>query len=353
MRKEVVVPLTALVFSAYSNQGYADLKDFLNKAKQKATETRDNTKNKLEETKKKAVEGAREGIRRGIDSGSEKLREQGRNLEEKAQEEYAIRKGNAQQFYQEKLDPVVQREKTKFQEDPIGYTEDLADKINEGRIKFVDIASDGVAQGFVDIRCKNGERLGSIIERELGIKEEYTKTGAKIAVVYLMGHNPDIIAKIPIIQDGQGRAYSIDDAQKIGLSAMVEKSKRLQGINTKLAYLYQQGRLQEATQEVKNFEKALNEINSYANSNEYARLVGNKDFEFGRLQRKPFSEMSLEEMINTALAPLGLKFDDKYFKGKLEEGAREIAQLVYYAIKESIEFAKGVVRLIEHEMEKK
>ena len=306
MRKEVIAPLAVLILSAYSNPGYADLNDFLNKAKEKATETRDKANERIQETREKTREKleetrdrARENIQRGVERGSEQLREQGRNLEERANEEYAIRKGNAQQFYQERLEPVVQEESRKFYNDPQGYTEDLANRVKQGRLKFEDVASSGVAQGFVDIKCRNGKRLGSIIEEELGIKEDYTKTGVKITVLYLMNRNPAFITKIPMIEDSQGRKYSIDDAQSMGIGVLESKAKELQGINTRLAYFYQQGRIQEATQEVSNFGKALTEINTYANSPEYARLIGNKEFEFSRLRKKSISEMSLEEIIDS------------------------------------------------------
>lgn len=360
MRKEVIaLTLTTLVYSSSSySEGLGDAlrkatenvreraTETTNRARERVEETRDRARERLEETRDKAIESAR----KGLDSRSEQLREQKQALKERTEEEYAVRKGNAQEFYQQRLGPIVQEESRKFNEDPQGYTEDLASRVNQGRLKFEDVASDGIAQGFVDIKCKNGKRLGSIIEDELGIKEDYTKMGVKVTVLYLMEHNPTVITRIPMIEDSQGRKYSIDDAQRMGIGALESKAKELQDINTRLAYFSQQGRIEEAAQEVKKFERALTGINTYANSPEYTRLVENRDFKFDSLKRKSISEMNLEEMVDAVIAALDSKFDQEYFKKGIKEGVSAVVQLVYYTIEGGIDMTKKIIKLIEHEL---
>lgn len=265
MRKEVIAPLTALVFSIYSNQSYADLNDFLNKAKQKAAETtnsaRERVKESAESTREK-VKGRYQEQQERFNTEAEKLRENARrgaeDLGERAQREFESGRERTEQYYQQNLEPRVREEARKFSEDPKGYSLDLGKRINRGVIKFEDIASDGIAQGFVNIEYKKGQRLGSLIEDRLGIKETYTKKGAKIAVLYLMGTYPDFMTTIPIINAGD-LGYSIEEAENI--PRLREKAIELRQINRQIALLYNQGKIYEAQQQVQNFGRALQEVN--------------------------------------------------------------------------------------------
>src|SRR3989344_9379275 len=195
MRKYGLMALTALVtLSAYSSSE-ADAKSKIGEAISRA---RSSAIQKVNRQRERA-EPFRDATRSRVQESAGRARN---SLDETRE--------RAESYYHERLEEKVDEERRRFAEDPEGYSIDLGKRINDGIIKFEDVASDGIAQGFVDIECGNGRRLGDVIEAKFGIEEDTTKKGVKFGVLYLMGYNPAyFVNELPIVENAEGRIVTI------------------------------------------------------------------------------------------------------------------------------------------------
>ena len=197
MRKYGLMALTALVtLSAYSSSE-ADAKSKIRGTIDKA---RSNAIQEASRQRERA-ESFRDATRSRVKDSANRARN---SLNETGE--------RAESYYHERLEGKIEEERRRFEEDPEGYSIDLGRRINNGIIQFEDIASDGIAQGFVDIECGDGRRLGDVIEVKFGIREDTTKKGVKFGVLYLMGYNPAyFVNELQIVENAEGRMVTIAD----------------------------------------------------------------------------------------------------------------------------------------------
>ena len=140
MRKYGLMALTALVtLSAYSSSE-ADAKSKIRGTIDKA---RSNAIQEASRQRERA-ESFRDATRSRVKDSANRARN---SLNETGE--------RAESYYHERLEGKIEEERRRFEEDPEGYSIDLGRRINNGIIQFEDIASDGIAQGFVDIECGN------------------------------------------------------------------------------------------------------------------------------------------------------------------------------------------------------
>ena len=238
MKKELAIATMIALYS--STHTDADLRDRIAKAKDGASQ-------RISEQRERA-KSFRDATRSRVQDSADRAR----NSFDEARE-------RTEDYYHERLEGKVEEERRRFKEDPKGYSIDLGRRINNGIIEFEDVASDGIAQGLVDIDCGGGKRLGDIIEVKFGIKEDTTKRGVKVGVLYLMGYNPAyFVNELPIVKNAEGRMLTIADVRDN--SGFRQNGRNLERYLMETSDSYRRGDLSAAKQSLTTFRRELENL---------------------------------------------------------------------------------------------
>ena len=250
MRKKLA--LAALVYLGSSTDTYADWKSRassgVNRAKSSVSQGVDRQRER--------AESLRDATRSRVQNSADRARNSLNDTRERAERSLGNARSRAEDYYHRNIEERIREETRRFEEDPKGYSLDLGRRMNDASNRFEDVASEGIAEGFISIEYQRGKRLGSLLESKFGIPEDRTKQGVKFGVLYLMGHNPTyIISGIQIVQDAQGRLLSIEEAKTV--PSLRPKAVRLESYIIRMAESYQRKDIDDAMGYMQQFSEEI------------------------------------------------------------------------------------------------
>ena len=253
MKKVALATIIALSLAANSEAGVGDrIREGTNKA-------RSNISGQVNRQRERA-ESFRDATKSRVQDSADRARSSMSDTKERAET-----------YFHNQIEEGVRRERRRFGENPSEYSLDLGKKINRGVFKFENAASEGIAQGFVDIEYQRDRRLGDLLEDRFGIPEDRTKRGVKLGVLYLMGYNPAyFISELPIVNDSDGSLVTIERAKET--PSLRSKAMRLETAIHELAGKYQHGDMSGANRSLARLADELRALQYPENTGMYDKV---------------------------------------------------------------------------------